>query len=69
MCAPFIALHTSDDIQLRAKHFAIKATQFLQPLFVFDPSSCSGLWALAERKHLLQSRTGRSREGVCEIWI
>jgi len=29
-----------DDIRLRAKHFAIKADQFLQSLFVFDPSSC-----------------------------
>jgi hypothetical protein len=42
-CAQFAALHTSDDILLCAKHFAIKADQFLQLLFVFDPSSVSGL--------------------------
>jgi len=32
-----------DDIQLHLKQFAIKADQFLQSLFVFDPSSCSEL--------------------------
>jgi hypothetical protein len=32
-----------DDIRLHAKHSAIKADQFLQSLFVFNPSSCSGL--------------------------
>jgi hypothetical protein len=32
-----------DDIRLRDEHFAIKADQFLQSLFVFESSSCSGL--------------------------
>jgi hypothetical protein len=51
-----------DDIQLRAKFSAIKMGQILQSLFVFDPSSCLGLQALAERKsHLSQSSTGKSQ--------
>jgi hypothetical protein len=43
VCAPFVALHTSDDIRLRDEHFKIKADQFFQSLFLFDPSSCLGL--------------------------
>jgi hypothetical protein len=59
-----------DDIQLRTTHFAIKAEQFLQPLFVFDPSSCSELQALAEREpHLSQSPTGKSRGGGSDLEI
>jgi hypothetical protein len=51
-----------NDIQLHAKHFAINADQILQSLFLFDPSSCSGLEALAECKpHLSQSPTRKSQ--------
>jgi hypothetical protein len=46
----FLSCTNQDDIRLRAKHSAVKADSFLQSLFVFDPSSCSGLQALAERK-------------------
>jgi len=53
-----------DDIQLRTKHFALKADRFLQSLSVFCPSGCSGLQALVERKtHLSHSHTGKSRGG------
>jgi hypothetical protein len=50
-----------NDIGPRAKYFPIKSDQFLHSMFVFDPSSCSGLQALAERNaHLSQSPTGKS---------
>jgi hypothetical protein len=50
-----------DDIRLSVKHFAVQGDQFLQLLFVFDPSNCAGLQTLAERKPLLsQSPTGKS---------
>jgi hypothetical protein len=40
--------------------FGIKAVQFVQSLFIFNPSSCSGLWALAEYKpYLSQTSTGK----------
>jgi hypothetical protein len=49
-----------DDIRLRAIHSVIESDQFLQSLLVFDPSSCSVLQALVERKpHLSQSPTGK----------
>ena len=51
------------DVRLRAKHYAPKDVQSLHSLFVFGPSSCSGLQALVEGKHRLpQSHTRRSRE-------
>jgi hypothetical protein len=57
----FLCTH-QDNIRLQAKHSAIKADQFLQSVFVFDPSSCAGLYTLAERKpHLSQSPTGKSQ--------
>jgi hypothetical protein len=53
-----------DDIWLCAKHSAVKADQFLQLLFIFSPSSYSGLLALAECKPCLsQCPTGKSRGG------
>jgi hypothetical protein len=60
---PYFLPH-KDDIQLPAKHFAMKADQYLQMQFAFDPSSCSELQALAERKpRLSQSPTGKSLGG------
>jgi hypothetical protein len=51
------------DIRLHAKHSAPKDVQSLHSLFVFGPSSCSGLQALVEGKHRLpQSLTRSSRE-------
>jgi hypothetical protein len=59
-----------DDTRRRAKHFVIKASQFLELLFIFVPSSYSGLYALAERKpHLSQSNTGKSQVGGgVQVW-
>jgi hypothetical protein len=59
-----------DDIRPHAKHFAIKAHKFLQSLFVFDPSSCSGLQAWAGRKfRLTQSPRGKSLGGGPDLEI
>jgi hypothetical protein len=63
VCVQFVALLTSGDIRLRAKRFAPKDVQSLHSLFVFGPSSCSGLQVLMEGKYRLpQSLTRRIRE-------
>jgi hypothetical protein len=52
------------DMRFRAKHSAIKTGQFLQLLFVFEPSRCSRLQDLAKPKpQLSQSHTGEVRGG------
>jgi len=43
----FLPCAHQEDIRLHTKHFVIKADQFLQSLFVFDPPDCSRLKALA----------------------
>jgi hypothetical protein len=52
-----------DNIRLCAKHSAIKADQFLQLLFIINPSSCLKLQAMVECKpHLSQSHKEKVKE-------
>jgi hypothetical protein len=44
VCASFVALHTSRQYSTSCQHFAVKADQFLQLLFIFDPEVVQGYW-------------------------
>jgi hypothetical protein len=66
--ALFLALHTSGRYSTLSQIFCNKGGSIFAALFVFGPSSCSGLQALAERMpHLSQSPTEKSRGGD-QIW-